>query len=62
MYNDVGFLVGNRLIALVEAQSSRPENIVVRFLLYLGETYHRYIDMLIIIKTVNGIFTWIGLN
>ena len=44
MYNDVGFLAGNRLIVMVEAQSSWSENIVVRFLLYLGETYHRYIE------------------
>ena len=44
MYNDLGFLVGNRLIVLVEAQSSWSENIVVRFLMYLGETYRRYIE------------------
>jgi hypothetical protein len=44
MYNDLGFLAGNRLVVLVEAQSSWSENIVVRFLMYLGETYHRYIE------------------
>ena len=44
MYNDLGFLAGNRLIVLVEAQSSWSENIVVRFLLYLAETYRRYIN------------------
>ena len=44
MYNDLGFLAGNKLIVLVEAQSSWSENIVVRFLMYLGETYHRYIE------------------
>ena len=44
MYNDLGFLAGNRLIVLVEAQSTWLENIVVRFLMYLGETYRRYID------------------
>ena len=44
MYNDLGFLAGNRLIVLVEAQSSWSENIVVRFLMYLGETYRRYIE------------------
>ena len=32
MYNDLGFLAGNRLLVLVEAQSSWSENIVVRFL------------------------------
>jgi hypothetical protein len=44
MYNDLGFLAGNRLVVLVEAQSSWSENIVVRFLVYLGETYRRYIE------------------
>ncbi len=44
MYNDLGFVAGNRLIVLVEAQSSWSENIVVRFLMYLGETYRRYIE------------------
>ena len=43
IYNDLGFLVGNRLMVLVEAQSTWSENILVRFLMYLGETYHRYI-------------------
>ena len=43
MYNDLGFLAGNRLLVLVEAQSSWSENIVVRFLMYLGETYRRMI-------------------
>ena len=43
IYNDLGFLVGNRLIVLVEAQSTWSENILVRFLMYLGETYRRYI-------------------
>ena len=42
-YNDLGFIVGNRLMVLVEAQSSWSENILWRFLLYLGDTYHRYI-------------------
>ena len=44
MYNDLGFLAGNRLMVLVEAQSTWSENIVVRFLMYLGETYRRYIE------------------
>ena len=44
IYNDLGFLVGNKLIVLVEAQSTWSENIVIRFLIYLGETYHRYIQ------------------
>ena len=43
-YNDLGILVRNRLLVLVEAQSSFSENILIRFLLYLGETYNRYIN------------------
>ena len=43
IYNDLGFLVRNRLLVLVEAQSTWSENILVRFLMYLGETYRRYI-------------------
>lgn len=42
-YNDVGFLAGNRLLMLVEAQSTWSENIVTRMFLYLAETYRRYI-------------------
>ena len=44
MYNDLGFLAGNRLIVLVEDQSTWSVNIVVRFLMYIGETYRRYIE------------------
>ena len=42
-YNDLGILVRNRLLVLVEAQSVFTENILVRFLLYLADTYSRYI-------------------
>ena len=42
-YNDLGILVRDRLLVLVEAQSSFTVNILVRFLLYLGDTYNRYI-------------------
>ena len=44
IYNDLGFMLGNRLIVLVEAQSTFAYNIVVRLLMYLAETYRRYID------------------
>ena len=43
-YNDLGFIVGNRLMILVEAQSTWSPNIVVRFLLYIADTYNRYIE------------------
>ena len=42
-YNNLGFMAGNRLMVLVEAQSSWSVNIVVRFLLYIADTYNRYI-------------------
>ena len=34
IYNDLGFLVGDRLVILVEAQSTWTENIVIRSLIY----------------------------
>ena len=43
-YNDLGILVGDKLLVLVEAQSIFTENILVRFLLYLADTYNRYIN------------------
>ncbi len=42
-YNDLGFLVGNRLLVLVEHQSTWTLNILIRFLMYVAETYQNYI-------------------
>ncbi len=42
-YNDLGFIVGNRLLVLIEEQSTWTINILIRILMYLGETYQRYI-------------------
>ena len=42
-YNDLGFLVKDRLIILVEHQSTWTENIVVRVLLYLAQTWYKVI-------------------
>ncbi len=42
-FNDLGFLVGHRLIILVEAQSTWSENIVIRVLLYVIQTWYKYI-------------------
>lgn len=42
LYNDLGFLVGKRLVVLVEAQSTWSPNIVVRALMYLMKTYNDY--------------------
>ena len=41
IYNDLGFMVGGRLMILIEAQSSWTENITIRLLLYLAKTYGR---------------------
>lgn len=43
-YNDVGFQVGEKLVILVEQQSSWSINIVVRCLLYLAQTYQEYFE------------------
>lgn len=43
IYNDIGFsLADDKLIAMVEAQSTFTVNIVIRALLYLVQTYHDY--------------------
>ena len=42
-YNDLGLLVGDRLLILVEAQATWSVNVLIRLLLYLAETYHRLI-------------------
>ena len=42
-HNDLGFLVGTRLIILVEAQSTWSENIVYRVLLYVAMTWYKYV-------------------
>lgn len=43
VYNDVGFMVGERLLILTEAQATWTENIAVRILIYLMVTYQDYI-------------------
>ena len=42
-YNDLGFSVGNRLLILVESQSTWTFNILIRALMYLIQTYHDYL-------------------
>lgn len=44
LYNDLGFIVNNRLMILVEAQSTWTMNILVRALLYLAQSYHEYLQ------------------
>ena len=41
-YNDLGFSVGNRLLVLVESQSTWSYNIIIRGLMYMMQTYHDY--------------------
>ena len=42
LYNDLGFIANNKLMILVEAQSTWTVNILVRALLYLAQSYHEY--------------------
>ena len=42
IYNDLGFVVRDRIVILVEAQSTWTLNILIRALIYLAETYRRY--------------------
>ena len=44
MYNDLGVQVRNRLLLLVEAQSTFSLNIALRLLLYLAGTYKEYVE------------------
>ena len=44
IYNDLGFMVGNRLMILVEAQTTWTMNIIIRALMYLVQTLHDYFD------------------
>lgn len=44
LYNDLGFMVGSRLLLLIEAQSSWSVNIIPRLLMYLANTWKEYIE------------------
>ncbi len=43
VFNDLGFIAKNRFLLLVEAQSEWNENISLRLMFYLAETYKRYL-------------------
>ena len=43
-YNDLGLLIGGLLLVLIEAQSIFSLNVAVRVLMYLGDTYRRYVE------------------
>ena len=42
LYNDLGFLIKDKLVILVEAQSTWSPNIVIRAMMYLMRTYNDY--------------------
>ena len=42
IYNDLGFVVGDKLMILVEAQTIWTMNIIVRGLMYMVQTWHEY--------------------
>jgi len=44
IHNDLGFTVGDRLMILVEAQSTWTANIIPRIILYLAQTWTRYFE------------------
>ena len=43
-YNDVGFQVGEKLVILIESQVKWTKNITVRCLMYLAQTYQKYLE------------------
>ena len=43
LYNDLGFTVRDKLLLLVEAQSTWTVNVVFRLFLYLAETWEEYV-------------------
>ena len=44
IYNDLAFRVGDKIMFLVEHQSSWTMNIIIRVLMYLAQTYHDYFE------------------
>ncbi len=44
IYNDLGFRIGEKVMFLVEQQSSWTMNIIIRALMYLAQTYHDYFE------------------
>ena len=44
IYNDLAFRVGDKVMFLVEHQSSWTMNIIIRALMYLVQIYHDYFE------------------
>jgi len=49
--NDVSFTVGDRLVVLVEHQSTINENMPLRMLMYIGRVYEKIIDRVKLYQT-----------
>jgi len=49
--NDVSFTVGNRLVVLIEHQSTINENMPLRMLTYIGRVYEKMIDRMKLYQT-----------
>ena len=45
LYNDLGFIVREKLLLLVEAQSTWTVNVIFRLFLYLAETWGEYVKV-----------------
>ena len=45
LYNDLGFTVREKLLLLVEAQSTWTVNVIFRLFLYLAETWGEYVKV-----------------
>lgn len=44
IYNDIAFILGGKLIILIEHQSTINENMPLRFLLYIAREYEKLLD------------------
>ncbi|MDR0516014.1 MAG: Rpn family recombination-promoting nuclease/putative transposase [Fibromonadaceae bacterium] len=42
--NDISFTIGNKVVVLIEHQSSINENMPLRFLIYISKVYEKIID------------------
>lgn len=42
IYNDLCFTAGDRLVLMLEAQSTWSVNVIIRMFIYLAQTYHEY--------------------
>ena len=43
IYNDISFIVGSKLVVLIEHQSTINQNMALRFLMYIAESYKQMV-------------------